>query len=124
MQTKNHNEPHAQREKTENLTQKESSQGLGWLKNGNPAGDFKQAPRCNACSKRTGEPCRQPAMANGKCRLHGGLSSGPKTPAGLARSQKANWKHGFYSEEARQERKDIAVFLKNAKTILRDFKSK
>jgi len=31
---------------------------------------------CGAKSKRTGQPCRQPAMANGRCRLHGGKSTG------------------------------------------------
>jgi len=34
-------------------------------------------PRCGAKAKRTGCPCRQPALANGRCRWHGG-----KTPAG------------------------------------------
>ncbi|MDF2972517.1 MAG: hypothetical protein K0R61_2967 [Microvirga sp.] len=28
-------------------------------------------------------PCCQPAMPNGRCRLHGGLSTGPRTPEGL-----------------------------------------
>jgi len=31
---------------------------------------------CGAKSKRTGKPCRQPAMTNGRCRLHGGKSTG------------------------------------------------
>lgn len=32
---------------------------------------------CSARAKRTGHPCGQLAMPNGKCRLHGGRSSGP-----------------------------------------------
>lgn len=36
-----------------------------------------ERPRCGAKAKRTGCPCRQPALANGRCRWHGG-----KTPAG------------------------------------------
>jgi hypothetical protein len=32
---------------------------------------------CSAHAKRTGQLCTQLAMSNGKCRLHGGLSSGP-----------------------------------------------
>jgi hypothetical protein len=32
---------------------------------------------CSARAKRTGRPCGQLAMPNGKCRLHGGRSSGP-----------------------------------------------
>ena len=35
--------------------------------------------------------------SNGKrqCRMHGGKSTGPRTPDGLERSRKANWKHGY-----------------------------
>ena len=40
------------------------------------------------CGARTraGTPCRCRALANGRCKYHGGLSTGPKTPEGLARS--------------------------------------
>jgi hypothetical protein len=34
-------------------------------------------PRCGARSRRTGKPCAGPAMANGRCRMHGGTSNGP-----------------------------------------------
>src|SRR5262249_9944786 len=40
------------------------------------------APRCGARSKRTGKPCRAAAMANGRCKVHGGKSTGPRTPEG------------------------------------------
>ena len=53
--------------------------------------------RCGAQSKRTGKPCRQPAMANGRCRLHVGLSTGPRTPEGKARHRIAVSKHGMYA---------------------------
>lgn len=33
-------------------------------------------------------------MKNGRCRLHGGKSTGPRTPEGLERSRYARWKHG------------------------------
>jgi hypothetical protein len=33
--------------------------------------------------------------------MHGGKSTGPRTGAGLERSQRARWKHGAYSREAR-----------------------
>jgi hypothetical protein len=62
------------------------------------------APRCGARSKRTGKPCRGAAMPNGRCKLHGGKSTGPLTPEGLERSSRANWKHGYYSREAKAER--------------------
>jgi hypothetical protein len=35
---------------------------------------FKHAPRCGAARKRDGAPCCNPAMANGRCALHGGLT--------------------------------------------------
>jgi len=38
---------------------------------------------CGAKAKRTGKACHQPAMKNGRCRLHGGKSTGPRTIAHL-----------------------------------------
>ncbi len=73
-------------------------QRRGCLKNGNPAGDYLRSPRCGART-RAGGCCRQPAMANGRCRMHGGLSTGPRTPAGLARCRAARLKHGYRSRE-------------------------
>ena len=75
----------------------------GKLRNGNPSGDFSKAPRCGAKNRR-GLPCRCPAMRNGRCRLHGGLSSGPKTKDGIERIRKSATKHGYYSKEALAER--------------------
>src|SRR5262245_53050443 len=62
------------------------------------------APRCGARSKRTGKPCRGAAMPNGRCKFHGGKSTGPRTMEGLERSRRANWKHGHFSREAKAER--------------------
>ena len=43
--------------------------------------------RCGAKSKRSGRPCRLKALyACGRCKFHGGLSTGPKTLEGKARS--------------------------------------
>jgi len=72
----------------------------GWLKNGNPPGDFLKALRCGARTRRH-TACRGPAMANGRCRMHGGKSTGPRTVAGLERSRRARWRHGVYSRETR-----------------------
>ncbi|MGH9325936.1 MAG: HGGxSTG domain-containing protein [Terriglobia bacterium] len=66
----------------------------GWLKNGNPPGDPNTAPRCGAKLRGKDCTCRAPAMKNGRCRLHGGLSTRPRTPEDLERSRKASWKHG------------------------------
>jgi len=65
----------------------------GRLKNGNPSGDFLAAPRCGA-KTRAGCPCRQPAMKNGRCRLHGGKSMGARTAEGKRRVQTVRLVHG------------------------------
>jgi hypothetical protein len=70
----------------------------GRLRNGATPGDFLAAPRCGART-RAGECCRQPAMRNGRCRMHGGLSTGPRTAEGRARCASARRTHGFYSAE-------------------------
>ncbi|NUU59599.1 HGGxSTG domain-containing protein [Paenibacillus agri] len=44
---------------------------------------------------RSGEPCKRKALANGRCRLHGGKSTGPKDPAKLKGNKNA-LKHGLY----------------------------
>src|SRR2546430_14876902 len=69
------------------------------------------APRCGARSKWTGKPCRGAAMPNGRCKLHGGKSTGPRTPEGLERSRRANWKHGHFSREAKAERSRVRAAI-------------
>jgi hypothetical protein len=53
-------------------------------------------PRCGA-KTRTGSPCKRMALHNGRCRNHGGLSTGPETDAGKVRivaAQKLRWSAG------------------------------
>ena len=50
-------------------------------------------------------------MPNGRCKLHGGKSTGPRTPLGLERSRRANWKHGYYSREAKAERSRVRAAI-------------
>jgi hypothetical protein len=69
------------------------------------------APRCGARSKRTGKPCQGAAMPNGRCKFHGGKSTGPRTPEGLERSRRANWKHGHFSREAKAEQSRLRAAL-------------
>lgn len=42
--------------------------------------------KCGAHARSTGKPCQMKALANGRCRLHGGLSTGPKTAEGRVRA--------------------------------------
>ena len=58
------------------------------------------------------QPCRQPAMKNGRCRLHGGKSTGPKTEDGKKRAALANYKDGLYTDEAMAEKKQIRKMMR------------
>ena len=77
---------------------------------------------CGAKARTNGnKPCRQPAMANGRCRLHGGLTrnTGAKTPEGKLRQKMASWKHGRRSAEAREERRQVREMIREAKRLIR-----
>lgn len=37
---------------------------------------------CGAHARSTGLPCKAKALANGRCKNHGGLSTGPRNPEG------------------------------------------
>jgi hypothetical protein len=77
-----------------------------------------EAPRCGART-RSGASCRGAAMANGRCRMHGGPSTGPRTPEGLARSRRARWKHGRRSAEAMARRKEAAAIRREISLLIR-----
>jgi hypothetical protein len=68
--------------------------------------------RCGART-RSGSRCRSPAMPNGRCRLHGGLS--PGAPKGNRNA----FKHGRYTADAIENRREIAVLLRAMKTLAR-----
>ena len=89
----------------------------GWLKNGNRPGDFSKVPRCGAKNRR-GTGCQCPAMPNGRCRLHGGLSTGPKTPEGIERIKQAVTKHGAYAKQARAEREHYRNVFRHCRETL------
>ncbi len=72
----------------------------GPLRNGNPRGNPNLAPRCGA-KNRAGNLCCAPAMANGRCRLHGGKCTGPRTEKGKADFKAAHTKHGRYTAPQR-----------------------
>lgn len=63
--------------------------------------------RCGARTRR-GTACQKPPLAGKKrCRLHGGLSTGPRTAGGKARIAAAHWRHGRRSKKFVQMRKKI-----------------
>ena len=73
--------------------------------------------RCGAKTRR-GTQCQRPARkVNGRCRLHGGRSTGAKTQEGRAKIAAANLKTGEFTKEK------IAVQKEQAK-IARDMKAR
>jgi hypothetical protein len=86
----------------------------GRLRNGNPGGDPSKAPRCGA-KTRGGSVCRQPAMKNGRCRLHGGKS--PGAPRG---ERNGNYRHGLRTIEAIAERRHAAEVRRALRDLLRE----
>jgi hypothetical protein len=76
---------------------------------GNPS--LALVPRCGART-RAGCPCRAPAI-HGKlrCRMHGGRSTGPRTPEGRARVAAARTTHGGYSADSRAFNRHHVTFL-------------
>ena len=64
--------------------------------------------RCGAKTRKD-TPCQRPAYKrNGRCSLHGGKSTGPKTEDGLARLTVARTTHGKYTKEKRAAAKRFA----------------
>ena len=67
--------------------------------------------RCGARTRR-GTPCRSPAMANGRCRMHGGKSSG--APRGNSNALK----HGRYIATAIAERRELAALIRSMRGLV------
>ena len=62
---------------------------------------------CGAHARSTGQPCQKPPMANGRCRLHGGMSTGrPIT-------------HGYYTKEAKAQRARLRELVRGTKDALK-----
>src|SRR5579862_8159517 len=62
-------------------------------------------PRCNARTRR-GTACQCPAMPNGRCRMHGGKSSG------APRRNRNAYKNGRYTAKAIANRKKVADLIR------------
>ena len=67
-----------------------------------------QGIRCEARTRR-GTLCQRPArLPVGRCKLHGGASTGPRTKDGLARLTESKIKHGKFTKEKRAEARRFA----------------
>ena len=57
--------------------------------------------RCEAKTRKA-TPCQRPAkLPVGRCRLHGGASTGPRTEEGLKRLADSKTKHGRFTKSER-----------------------
>lgn len=65
--------------------------------------------KCEAYARSTGKPCRAPAMTNGRCPRHGGLSTGAKTPEGKAKALAAIGQKPFSLERTPGKRGKIKL---------------
>ncbi len=76
-----------------------------------------QSPRCLART-RASTACQSPAMANGRCRMHGGKAKG--APKGNSHA----FKHGRYTAEAIAERRHFAEVLREMKGFIDELDGK
>ena len=73
---------------------------------------FLNAPRCGAKTRKA-KPCQGPAMKNGRCRMHGGKSTGPRKGTQNALKQ------GLYTRRAIAERKRVSRLIRDARAFLK-----
>ncbi len=82
--------------------------------------DAANSARATLCGARTrqGGTCRHIAMANGRCRFHGGLSTGAKTAEGLARVRTVGLVHGGRSRETTEFRRLVRELRAEARKLV------
>ena len=88
----------------------------GRLRNGARPGDFLAARRCSARTRAKG-CCRQPAMANGRCRFHGGKSTGPRNAEGRRRCREVRLIHGGYAAEIKALRRQASAHVARLRVL-------
>lgn len=70
------------------------------------AGGRIRCTQCQAKAKSTQQQCRRPATTGRRvCKLHGGRSTGPRTPEGRQRCAEARLVHGQETTNMRKERR-------------------
>ena len=100
------------------MTNSNLQKGIPWQFGVNWPGE-----RCGAKTRR-GAPCQSPAKQPvGRCRLHGGASTGPKTKDGLARLSKARTSHGKFTKAKRIEAKRRAEVGRKVRAELKEIEA-
>lgn len=71
-----------------------------------------KSPKRRFCGARTrsGTPCKNRPMANGRCRLHGGMS--------LSGAAHGRYKHGRFTREAKEQRRQLAALLRSCRDLM------
>jgi hypothetical protein len=72
------------------------------------------SPRCGA-KTRGGGSCNSPAMPNGRCRMHGGASTG--APKGVRNGM---YRHGRYTAEAAENRRKLNAWIRTMREDAQD----
>ena len=79
--------------------------------------------RCLAKTRR-GAECQRPAhKLNGRCGLHGGLSTGARTPEGLKRISEANLKHGMMTKDKLATQRHLAAVSRSLRAEIKRIES-
>jgi hypothetical protein len=75
-----------------------------------PTQRLRNAPRCTATAKRTGQSCQASAARGWRvCRVHGAGGGAPPGPA------HPNYRHGSRTKEMQTVKRMISVLCRNAK---------
>ena len=100
------------------MTKSNLVKGIPWQFGPNWPGE-----RCGA-KTRKGTPCLCPAKQPvGRCRLHGGASTGPRTKDGIAKLSEARTTHGKYTKAKRDEAKLRAEQGRKVRAELKEIES-
>jgi uncharacterized protein YjcR len=76
-------------------------------------GPMLSSPRCGA-KTRSGKPCMSPAVHGKKrCRMHGGAPG-----SGAPRGNQNALKHGLYTREAIEERRQVRTLMRQSRLLI------
>lgn len=84
-------------------------------------------PTCGANAKQSKKPCKRPAgwgtdhPGEGRCKLHGGSSTGPRTAQGRLKVALAHTKHGKYSKLLQNSMDKSKYYREIAESLLQEF---
>jgi len=78
-------------------------------------GPMLSSPRCGA-KTRSGKPCMSPAVHGKKrCRMHGGAPG-----SGAPRGNQNALKHGLYTREAIEQRRQLRTLMRQSRLLIQD----